>query len=91
VRYLNLALGQIVISKAGRDAGRKFVIVKLIDELYVMICDGDLRKIEKPKKKKIKHLEITDEIAVPLQEKLEKKMNVSNADIRKVLVNHDNI
>lgn len=88
---MNVALGQIVISKAGRDAGRRFVIVKLVDELYVMVCDGDLRRIEKPKKKKLKHLELTDEISEPLQEKLKTGARVSNADIRKALINQDNI
>ncbi|GFR35247.1 KOW domain-containing RNA-binding protein [Thermobrachium celere] len=50
----NVALGQIVHSRAGRDKGRYFIVVGLIDENYVLIADGDLRKIESPKKKKNK-------------------------------------
>lgn len=53
-------LGKIVLSKRGRDADRLFVIMKIFNDDYVYIADGDLRKIEKPKKKKLKHLkEIT--------------------------------
>ena len=52
--------GQIVISKAGRDINRKFVILKIIDENYVLISDGRLRKIDKPKLKKNKHLQKTN-------------------------------
>lgn len=52
--------GQIVISKAGRDINRKFVILKIIDENYVLISDGKLRKIDKPKLKKNKHLQKTN-------------------------------
>jgi large subunit ribosomal protein L14e len=83
---LNAAVGQIVISRAGRDAGRKFVVVRVIDDLYVEICDGDLRKVEKPKKKKIKHLNITDDMAEGLAEKLKSGDRITNAEIRKALV-----
>lgn len=83
---MNAAVGQIVISRAGRDAGRKFVVVRVIDDLYVEICDGDLRKVEKPKKKKIKHLNITDDMAEGLTEKLKSGDRITNAEIRKALV-----
>ena len=83
---MNAAVGQIVISRAGRDAGRKFVVVRVIDDLYVEICDGDLRKVEKPKKKKIKHLNITDDMAEGLAAKLKSGDRITNAEIRKALV-----
>lgn len=56
----NLSIGQIVLSKSGRDSGRPFVIVDIVDSLYVNIADGNLRKIDNPKKKKIKHLQPTN-------------------------------
>lgn len=83
---MNAAVGQIVVSRAGRDAGRVFVVVKVIDDLYVEICDGDLRKVEKPKRKKIKHLNITDKVAEGLAEKLKSGDRITNAEIRKALV-----
>lgn len=83
---MNAAVGQIVVSRAGRDAGRVFVVVKVIDDLYVEICDGDLRKVEKPKRKKIKHLNITDKFAEGLAEKLKNGDRITNAEIRKALV-----
>lgn len=43
--------GQIVFSKCGRDKGRAFIVYDFNEE-YVFIVDGDLRKLEKPKKKK---------------------------------------
>ena len=83
------ALGQIVVSRAGRDAGKRFVVVKVIDDFFVEISDGNLRKIEKPKKKKIKHLNITDEKAEILAEKLKNSDRITNAEIRKTLVGLD--
>lgn len=49
-------VGQYVKSKAGRDKGRIFLVLEIIDQNYVLIADGDLRRLEKPKRKKIKHL-----------------------------------
>ena len=35
-------LGQVVQSTQGRDAGRDFVVVGIVDESYVLIADGGL-------------------------------------------------
>ncbi len=49
-------IGSIAKSTAGRDRGRIFIIVGVLDDSHVLVADGRLRKIEKPKKKKLKHL-----------------------------------
>ena len=82
---MSVTLGQVVVSRAGRDIGRRFVVTKVIDDNYVHICDGDLRRVEKPKKKKIKHLEPTGDKLEALEEKLKSNARISNADIRKAL------
>ncbi len=51
-------VGSVVLAKAGRDAGRLFVVLDVIDDAYLMLCDGKLRKVEKPKKKKIRHVRL---------------------------------
>lgn len=82
---LNIARGQVVFSRAGRDAGRMFIITEAIDTNYVLIADGDLRKIEKPKKKKIKHLEAAGVIIEHIADKLVRGLKVSNSEIRRAL------
>jgi len=47
---------RVVESKAGRDKGRLFVIVGTRDDGMLLISDGDLRKLAKPKPKKRMHL-----------------------------------
>lgn len=79
-------LGQVVYSKAGRDAGRKFIILKVIDELYVYIVDGKLRKVEKPKVKKIKHLKFTNTYIEVIRDKLMNNIKITNFEIRKKLL-----
>ena len=48
--------GDIVIATAGRDSGRYFIVLAAIDEIYVHIADGRTRLVEKPKRKKIRHI-----------------------------------
>lgn len=81
----NSLLGKVVHSKSGRDRNRYFIIVGILNEDYVYISDGNLRKIEKPKKKKIKHLIFTDMIAQDIKELITNNKKVSNSMIRKFL------
>ena len=83
---MNIVLGQVVYSKAGRDAGKIFIITGIIDASYVYISDGDLRRVENPKKKKIKHLVITKDIIDSITQKVSADIRITNAEIRKALV-----
>lgn len=58
--FLDDILGRVVYSKSGRDKGKLFVIVKVVNENYVMLVDGDIRKIENPKLKNFKHIQYTN-------------------------------
>lgn len=80
-----VVLGQIVVSRAGRDAGRKFVVVNVLDSNFAEIADGDLHRIEKPKKKRMKHLNITGHRSESLEKKLKSGSKITNAEIRKAL------
>ena len=51
--------GRAVLSKAGHDKNRFFAVVG-IDGDYVLIADGHERKIESPKRKNAKHLQLTN-------------------------------
>jgi len=81
----DLEIGQVVRSKAGRDKGNVFLVLKILDEKHVLVVDGDLRKVEKPKKKKVKHLVVYNTVLRDFQSRLESNMEVNNAYIRKLL------
>ena len=49
-------IGQLSTSKAGHDKDRLYVIVAQTGE-NVYLCDGDLRPPDKPKKKRLKHIQ----------------------------------
>lgn len=83
-----MELGQIVLSKCGRDKKKYFFVVREDESKeYVFIADGDLRKIEKPKKKKLKHLAplCIDET---IKEKLQIGSKITNAELEKQLKNY---
>lgn len=90
VSIVDIGVGQVVYSIAGRDADRKFIVVEIIDDCRVKVSDGDLRRIEKAKLKKLKHLKVTKTFVLSLAEKIQKGAKVSNAEIRKALADIDN-
>lgn len=58
----NDLIGKVALSKAGRDRDHLYVIVRQIDNNYVLLANGDTRLIDVPKKKKIKHLSILEDV-----------------------------
>lgn len=77
-------IGRVALSKAGRDKGRQFLVVRC-DGNYVYLVDGELRKLDKPKKKKCMHLRFRPIVASDIAQKLQKGENVYDSDIRKAL------
>ena len=58
-------LGHLFVSTAGRDKGIVCTVVGISDDDgCVLIADGKMRKIENPKKKKLKHLKPIDHAEV---------------------------
>ena len=76
--------GRIVLSRAGRDAGRRFVVLKT-DDAFAFVADGDLRKVEALKKKKHRHLRPLPEFIQAIADTVTDGKTPSNAEIRKCL------
>ena len=75
-------LGSIVISKAGRDQGRLFLVVGVVDDDFVMVANGALRKMNRQKKKRRKHLKPTGRVATALRERLSQGKPVEDHELR---------
>jgi ribosomal protein L14E/L6E/L27E len=52
---------------------------------YVLVSDGDLRRVEKAKKKKVKHLKFSSIIIDSISQKTNCGIKLTNAEIRKAL------
>ena len=55
---MDIVKGSVVRAKAGRDKDSYFVVLDVLDK-FALIADGKSRKLEKPKKKNLIHLEAT--------------------------------
>ena len=77
-------IGEIVISICGHDMG-EWYIVKEISGNFVYLIDGKLKTLLKPKKKKIKHVIKTNQIASEIAQKLTSRQTVQDAKVRKTL------
>ena len=80
----NFNVGDIVLSKAGRDSGKYYVVVSQ-SENFVFICDGDLHKSDKPKKNKMKHVSATGSRSEYIAEKIAEDSKVTNTELRRAI------
>ena len=81
----SLVPGQIVKSKAGHDKGEIFFVIAIVDDDYVLIADGDRRRSESPKKKKVRHLQPYNIISQVIADKAASKTPIENIELRKEL------
>ncbi|NLX64100.1 MAG: RNA-binding protein [Clostridiaceae bacterium] len=86
--YLDTVIGRYAWSKSGRDKGRLFIIIGIYDDQHVLIADGEYRRVENPKKKKLKHLNITNSTAEEIKALVEMKKKLLNADLQKAINNY---
>lgn len=82
---LEIEIGQVVKSKAGRDKDRIFIIIDIVDEQYVLVADGDLRKLDNPKKKKVRHLAKYNIICEEVKNKINNHEKITNLLLRREL------
>ena len=78
---MDITVGTLAYSKAGRDKQNMFLVLKL-ENGYAYVADGDMRKAEKPKKKKLIHLQKTNYVYENVSE------NIENFEIRRIIAQH---
>lgn len=79
-----MEVGRVVMSKQGRDRDRCFVILSVVDDQFVMMADGLTRKLDHPKRKKVKHLHAKPVKMQDLARRLASGQ-VLDSDLRKLL------
>ena len=79
--------GRVVLSTQGRDEGRYFIVLEVIDENFVLMADGLTRKLAHPKKKKVKHLR-PKPIVVNVDGATLPNKHLQDSDLRTALAAH---
>ena len=75
-------LGQFVRVTQGRDIDQFAIIVKIVDDKFVLIADGDKRKFDRSKRKNILHLQLYDDCSHEVENSLGETGRVTNGKLR---------
>ena len=76
--------GRVAVILRGHDAGSWCAVLRVLDESTVLVCDGRLRTVSKPKKKRVKHLAPLP-LTIPVTGRGESGGPIADSDIRKGL------
>ena len=79
-----IATADVVSSTAGRDQGQLFYVMDA-DDQFVTLVNGRNRPVEKPKRKKRKHVEKVLRSETRVAEKLRSGDKVLNGELRRDL------
>jgi hypothetical protein len=77
-------VGMVVTSRAGRDAGDRYVVIGTDQGEMVLVADGRKRGWDRPKRKNVKHL-VMHGPAHGLTDRLRAGERVSDEDLRAAL------
>ncbi|HHU52156.1 MAG TPA: hypothetical protein GXZ36_10095 [Firmicutes bacterium] len=82
-----LRLGQLVTSIQGRDCGQNYIIIGFIGDYYLLVADGVRHKLDKAKKKNLKHVKVSLQVDRTIEAKLTAGQRVTDEEIHCALQN----
>ena len=83
-RISDLNISDVVMSTAGRDKGKLFYVIGM-DPVYLTLANGKDRTLEKPKRKKRKHIQKVLRSETRVADKLRLGDKVLNSELRRDL------
>ena len=83
-RISEINVSDVVISTAGRDQGKLFYVIGT-DPVYLTLANGKDRTLEKPKRKKRRHIQKVLRSETRVAEKLRLGDKVLNSELRRDL------
>lgn len=76
--------GKLAVSKSGHDKGQLFVVIGE-DDRYLFLADGNLKSLEKPKKKNRKHVQVIKNVPKAVDDILSQSVPVKNLEIKRAI------
>ena len=80
----NLIISDVVLSTTGRDKGKIFYVIGIEDDM-LLLANGKDRTLDKPKRKKQKHVQKVLRSETRVAEKLRNGDKVLNGELRRDL------
>lgn len=87
---MEIIIGSVVYSKAGRDKGNCYLVIALDANNYFWVVDGEGKTIAKPKRKNVKHIKTKGVVLTTIGEKLIAGKQVFDSEVRSALRAHKN-
>ena len=84
---MSIEKADIIRSRAGRDEGELFFVLD-IDGDYALIANGKGRRLENPKRKKLRHLCLDGVPDCRVSDKLRAGERVTNSELRRALAEY---
>ena len=83
-RISEINVSDVVVSTAGRDQGKLFYVIGT-DPVYLLLANGKDRTLDKPKRKKRKHIQQVLRSETRVADKLRLGDKVLNSELRRDL------
>ena len=83
----NFNISDVVVSTAGHDEGQLFYVIDM-DDQFLYLANGKDRTLDKPKRKKRKHVQKVLRSETRVVEKLIRGDKVLNSELRRDLAFH---
>ena len=81
---MDIAKSIIVKAIAGRDTGSYFFVLATEGD-FLLLADGKRRRLESPKRKRRKHVELVGESQSPVAEKIRSNEKITNSELRRAI------
>ena len=81
---MDIAKSNIVKAIAGRDTGSYFFVLETEGD-FLLLADGKRRRLESPKRKRRKHVELVARSQSPVAEKIRSNEKITNSELRRAI------
>ena len=80
----NIDISDVVVSTAGRDQGQLYYVIST-DNMFLMLVNGKDRTLDKPKHKKLRHVQKVLRSETRVADKIRSGDKVLNSELRRDL------
>ena len=81
---MDIVKANIVTSTAGRDKGEAFFVLATEGD-FLLLADGKLRPVERPKRKRRKHVVLRRADGGELSRRIRSNESITNSELRKAI------
>ena len=84
---MEIERAHLVEATAGREKGKIFYVMDAEGE-YLFLADGKSRRVEAPKRKKLKHVRFIADTGDRVATKIRQSEKITNSELRKAIAAH---